>query len=299
MTEGRCFEARAAACYLPSTHTISIESGGTLRSLLHELAHALITGDAVMADCYADWTNVVPHCAHGALFRCAADALYVRYADLQPAGVCGDPPDLGDWTHRNGETVNGKYDEWRATEADDGLLALRCEGGRLTLYAWGRTANFGYGFGRGGTGVVRYRFKGQSDPTQFVVREGDDAGWVEDFGDLWVMSRTDASRFLADMAADTSGLLYLHLIEIDEGIDHVEAAMELRTTGYRAHIQPHVEACTSSQESAEQVPNWPFRDHKSPGQRLAARAKSALLSSLLGQPHRSPYEGWNSLSTQS
>ena len=44
LTEGQCFEARAAACYLPSSHTISVESVVTLRSLLHELAHALITG---------------------------------------------------------------------------------------------------------------------------------------------------------------------------------------------------------------------------------------------------------------
>ena len=60
LVEGQCGGSHAAACYLPSTHTISIESGVTLRVILHEIAHALITGDAVMADCYATGPVLCP-----------------------------------------------------------------------------------------------------------------------------------------------------------------------------------------------------------------------------------------------
>ena len=252
LVEGRCFEARAAACYLPSTHTISIESGVTLRSLLHELAHALITGDAVMADCYADWTNVVPHCAHGALFRCAADALYVLYADIDAAGVCGDPPDLGDWTVSSSETLVGGYTEWSVSGAEPSgsqkwVLAIRCANGTdLRVSAWYHYTD-DYRFGPRGVGLIDYRFGGQSQPKRVT------AGDSRHNDDAWVMD--DPSGFLADMSADTTGTLYLGLVSTNvsasggtrwgDGTPTTDVEAKLRTTGYRVHIQPHVEACTS------------------------------------------------------
>lgn len=248
LVEGQCRHAHAAACYLPATHTISIESGVTLHAILHELAHALITGDAVMADCYADWTHVVPHCAHGDLFRCAAEALYRRFADIDPAGVCGTVPDTGDWTRHGGAGVDGRYDEWRTTTIIPGIfdryvmVGLRCEGGNLAVYANGSHAHFGYGYGRGGTGVIVYRFGDQPGPSRVVVAEWENH-WTES-GDLWGMSAADAGAFVAAMAADTSGRLFLRLIEEhDSRGDQVEAEATLRTTGYRAHVQPFVEAC--------------------------------------------------------
>ena len=241
LAEGRCLEARAAACYLPSTHTISIESGVTLRSLLHELAHALITGDAVMADCYADWTNVVPHCAHGALFRCAADALYVRYADIDAAGVCGDPPDLDDWARSTGDSRVGRYVEWRTEGHENSVsglaLALRCTNGTdLEVSVIGLE----FAFISGTRGLIEYRFSSQSRPVRFEAKMPYDRR-------VLVMADGHLDRFLDDMAADTSGKLFLAMLsglhespEID-----TEADVVLRVSGYRAHIQPHVEACTS------------------------------------------------------
>ena len=247
LVEGQCPGHRAVACYLPATHTISIETGVTLWPILHELAHALITGDPMMADCYADWAAVVPHCAHGDLFRCAAEALYQRFADIDPAGVCGTVPDTGDWTRHSGDGVDGRYDEWRTTTIILGIfdryvmVGLRCEGGNLAVYANGTSASFGYGYGRGGTGVIAYRFGDEASPSQIVVAEWENH-WT-DSGDLWGMSTADAERFVDAMAADTSGRLFLRLVERDEGVDHVEAEATLRTTGYRTHVQPLVEAC--------------------------------------------------------
>lgn len=98
LTEGSC-GTEALGCYLARSHTIRLSTGFTLSTLLHELAHALISGDAAMAACSDDWTHRQPQCSHGDLYRCAADALYVRYAGLKSAGVCGTPPDLepGNW----------------------------------------------------------------------------------------------------------------------------------------------------------------------------------------------------------
>ena len=98
LTEGQCGQD-VLGCYLASNHTIRLTTGFTLRTLLHELAHVLISGDAAMATCGDDWTHRQLACSHGPLYRCAADALYVRYAGLKSAGVCGMPPDIepGDW----------------------------------------------------------------------------------------------------------------------------------------------------------------------------------------------------------
>ena len=98
LTEGYCGDG-VLGCYLASSHTIQLAQGFTLQVLLHELAHALTSGDDEHRACADDWTHRRPECWHGDLYRCAADALYVRYAGIDAAGVCGTPPDLepGDW----------------------------------------------------------------------------------------------------------------------------------------------------------------------------------------------------------
>ncbi len=249
LTEGRCREARAAARYFPGSHTISIESGVTLRALLHELAHALVSGDDVLADCYADWTSIVPHCAHGPLFRCAADALYVRYADLDPAGVCGAVPDTGDWTRHSAVTIDGTYHEWRNTFAARNkqtvMLALRCDSDGLTVYANGTWSYFAPAW-RGGGGEIEYRFGDQPDPSRILAIEQDN---LNGYGDWWVVPSAEAARFLGEMAADTSGRLFMRLIAVspaygdDPPSAEIEAETTLRTTGYRTHVQPFVQAC--------------------------------------------------------
>ena len=100
LEEGYCDDtADALGCYLPSTHTVRLEQGFTLSVLLHELAHALTVNDPDHTACDDDWTHRQPQCWHGDIYRCAADALYVRYSDITTAGVCGTPPNLepGDW----------------------------------------------------------------------------------------------------------------------------------------------------------------------------------------------------------
>lgn len=104
LEEGSCgWLADVAGCYEPVSHAIVLVSGRaenfTTRLLLHELAHALIAGSDEMASCAEDWTHRQSACGHGSLFRCVADDLYVRYAGLDTAGVCGQAPDLdpGNW----------------------------------------------------------------------------------------------------------------------------------------------------------------------------------------------------------
>ena len=75
-------------CYNQRTHTI-IRRDDTLRTLLHETAHALTSEHPTVQPCTAmfDADNLV--CVHNDIFRCVANYLYVRYADLDDAGVCG------------------------------------------------------------------------------------------------------------------------------------------------------------------------------------------------------------------
>lgn len=100
--EGDCPGANTLGCYLPHAHTIRLETGFTLSTLLHELAHALVIDDPGFDECgedWNDWAHLRPTCWHGDVFRCAADALYVRYGDTTAAGVCGADStiDAGGW----------------------------------------------------------------------------------------------------------------------------------------------------------------------------------------------------------
>ena len=131
LTEGHCGE-QALGCYLASSHTIRLSQGFTLRTLLHELSHALISGSEPMGACDDDWTHRQPECSHGDLYRCAADALFVRYGGIESAGVCGRAPSLdpGDWY-----VLQPTETEWgiihaTATITDeslDHLLVVRCD----------------------------------------------------------------------------------------------------------------------------------------------------------------------------
>ena len=117
-TEGDCRGWFTAACYVPAAHRITVESDATRQTILHELAHALISGDDTMIECMGDWAPARQACGHGVLFRCAADALYQRYADIDPAGVCGAVPDYGDWAQRTAETIDGAHRIWSAAAKD-------------------------------------------------------------------------------------------------------------------------------------------------------------------------------------
>ena len=228
LTEGECPGWNVAACYIPGSHTISIESGVTLHVILHELAHALISGDDMMADCMADWRHAVPTCAHGALFRCAADNLYQRYADIDDAGVCGEVPDYGSWTRHRAETIDGHYTEWRVRNPDWGvggtvMLGIRCAQGQRTVYFNGSIA---YSRRSQGRAIIEYRF-GEQDTTTAVT--ADMRGHPEGgYGDWWVIPPGEADRVLASLSDDSTRRLFVRLSN-DSG---VEAETTLKTTGY-------------------------------------------------------------------
>lgn len=233
LTEGQCSGWRTSACYIPDTHTISIESGVTLRTILHELAHAVISGDDIMADCMADWDHAVATCAHGDLFRCAADALFNRYADIDAAGVCGAVPDYGAWTRYRAETIDGHYTEWRTTTdayggdtpgiGGDVTLGIRCAQGQRTVYLNGTLA---YSHRIYAPQLMEYRFGDESTATRVAanVIDNPDGG----YGDWWVLPPPTDGHLLAGLTADESNRLFVRLS--DE--DGVEAETTLRTTGW-------------------------------------------------------------------
>ncbi len=87
-----CASVDVVGCYIPSDHHIR-RLDAFNRVFLHELAHALIADSTDMDVCRtaANYNQ----CVHGDLFRCVANHLYVTYADLADAGVCGTAVDLG------------------------------------------------------------------------------------------------------------------------------------------------------------------------------------------------------------
>ena len=184
LTEGYCSD-EALGCYLGRSHTIQLAQGFTLRTLLHELAHALTSGADEHGACVDDWTHRRPGCWHGDLYRCAADALYVRYADIDAAGVCGTPPDLepGDWfLWEPFET------EWGAIHAVAGILDTNSD---YTLFARcasrfgteGRALGLGIGLPRDADGDelrIVTRLTGDTAPS--------DVSWgvgVDDAATVW------------------------------------------------------------------------------------------------------------------
>ena len=193
LTEGYC-DNEALGCYLASSHTIQLTRGFTLQVLLHELAHALTSGDAEHRACTDDWTHRRPKCWHGDLYRCAADTLYVRYAGLESAGVCGTPPDLepGDWLL--GEPFET---EWGAIHALAGILDTNSDYylfARCVSYfgTEGRELDLGLGLPQDADGAelwVVMRFTGDAAPS--------DHSWEvshEDASVVWFTSGTLAAE---------------------------------------------------------------------------------------------------------
>ena len=88
----KCGDTWGGGCYSDVHYTISLSKEFTVKTVLHELAHALVGVDRKNYPC-DPWTEFTPKgCVHGSLFRCAADALYVRYGGTAPSGVCGELP---------------------------------------------------------------------------------------------------------------------------------------------------------------------------------------------------------------
>ena len=101
-------------CYQHTEHNIR-RLDAFNDTLLHEVAHALISGHPTITSCASATTNdAYQTCVHNDLFRCVADHLYSRYAGIPAAGVCGTAPES------SGEASNSY--EWATRRGSGGDL---------------------------------------------------------------------------------------------------------------------------------------------------------------------------------
>ena len=227
-TEGDCSGWFTAACYIPDRHTISIGSDATKQTILHELAHALISGDDTMIQCMDDWAPAVQACGHDVLFRCAADALYQRYADIDPAGVCGAAPDFGAWTQRTVENIDGVHRIWSTVSDEFGVggtvsLNILCAaGGQRVVYFNGTLA---YSWRSNAPAKAAWRIGEQTTEAIVTVSDGEP---FQPYGNLWELPDDRADSLLASLS--TADRIFVRLS--DQGGTEAEAT--LRTTGYRS-----------------------------------------------------------------
>ena len=99
-------------CYQPNRHHIR-RLDAFLETLLHEVAHALVTNHPTVTACRGITVNdPYQACVHNDIFRCVANHLYVRYAGIPDAGVCG--------TSGSASQVNS----WTAGENNWGYFAI-------------------------------------------------------------------------------------------------------------------------------------------------------------------------------
>lgn len=109
-------------CYSPAQHHIRrLDSFND--TLLHELAHALVNGHPTIASCARIINNEdYQDCVHNDIFRCVADYLYVHYAGIDSAGVCGTMPPSGAAPSAGTGTVCDERECWHTYRSSDGEL---------------------------------------------------------------------------------------------------------------------------------------------------------------------------------
>ncbi len=134
-------------CYLPDRHHIR-RLDAFVRTLLHETAHALVAGTPSVESCRAETdTHAYNTCTHNDVFRCAAEYLYTRYAQIKEAGVCGTVPPATrapDNRHSwNSDTTADGYLAWVPVfthtmsfpfEDADAWLIVRCRDDDLDVF---------------------------------------------------------------------------------------------------------------------------------------------------------------------
>jgi len=101
-----CASGEAVGCYIRDRHHIRRLDSFNL-VLLHDLAHALIADSPEVRACELAFDYNA--CVHGDLFRCVANHLYVTYAQIPDAGVCGTAPaiDVDDYVTWESGTSSG------------------------------------------------------------------------------------------------------------------------------------------------------------------------------------------------
>ena len=137
-------------CYQPSLHHIR-RLDAFLETLLHETAHALVANHASIRPCRSLTDNdEYQACVHNDIFRCTANYLYMEYADIPDAGVCGTAPERQSTgfqpTRWTSSIEEGEHHAWvradwhsRPSPYEDSRVSLvvRClVDGTLDVYFW-------------------------------------------------------------------------------------------------------------------------------------------------------------------
>ncbi len=134
-------------CYQPDLHHIR-RLDAFLKTLLHETAHALVAGALSVEACRAETdAHAYNVCTHNDVFRCVADHLYTRYAEIEEAGVCGTvtpaasaPDNRHSW---DSDTTRDAFLAWVPAfthtmsfpfDNSDAWLIVRCRYGDLDVF---------------------------------------------------------------------------------------------------------------------------------------------------------------------
>lgn len=134
-------------CYLPDRHHIR-RLDAFVRTLLHETAHALVSGFPSVEACRAETdAHAYNTCTHNDVFRCTAEYLYTRYAQIEEAGVCGTaPPTASEPDNRHSWNSDATADGHLAwvpvfthtmsfpLDNSDAWLIVRCRDGDLDVF---------------------------------------------------------------------------------------------------------------------------------------------------------------------
>ena len=235
-------------------------------------------GDVPHFEWYADHvarlvaSGITLGCGDGTNFCPERDTTRGQMATFLYRAENPSEPDLpsggSDWERAEGESEEGSYVEfWTSVDLTEvrwrprGLaLIVRCtedfDREASTRGPSTRDPNgldvFAFGYGRltwfwGEEGVIEYKFGDEARSTVISAVPS------QDNNSLFVPD-DEEERFLEAMEVDTSGRLFLSLFDQwpDGTLDH-EVAAELPVAGYREHVQPIVEDCTSARQPAARL----------------------------------------------
>ena len=255
-------------CYQPSLHHIR-RLDAFLETLLHETAHALVADHPSIQRCRSITDNdEYQACAHNDIFRCVANHLYVEYAGIPDAGVCGTATDGGttgtspaQWTST---TDDGAHLAWvnadwhtRPAPYEDSTVSLvvLCRDGSLSVYLWFDEGRID-GDENGEIPVAHvfipegFSEWGSERQREYVADHRVDARWHESTANQSVFLPEDLRRgFLDDMASHDAVLAQAWNAD-----NTIFGLMSFSLEGASAHIGPVADQCGGSTEVATNAP---------------------------------------------